>query len=70
MDKLHTAFAKTMIAGSNLGAWLAAIGTWKEDLEFWLRIIATIAAIALSVVSIFLQVKKSGVSKKGTADAE
>lgn len=47
-----------MMALSNLGAWFGAITGWREELEWGLRIFATMAAACLSVVSIWAIVRK------------
>jgi predicted MFS family arabinose efflux permease len=52
------AYQVLMISLSNLGAWFGAITGWREELEWGLRIFATVAAAALSIVSIWAIVRK------------
>ena len=60
-----TEFLSTsFVAATNVAAWLGAIAGWQEDLEWVLRVGATIAAMVLSVVSVWYQVRRSKFTPK------
>lgn len=54
--------------GANAYAWLGTIVSWgtdihQADVEFCLRVLMTISAIAVSVVTVYYKIKNNGKSQ-------
>lgn len=47
----------------NCIAWLGVAASWKEELEFSVKILAGLGAIAVSVVTVYYKVKYNGKDK-------
>ncbi len=48
---------------TNASAWIGAITSWQVDFDYWIRILAGMAAIAVSFVTIYFKVKNKGKDK-------
>ncbi len=48
---------------ANCSVWFGAITTWQVDFDYWIRVTAGMAAVAVSFVTIYFKIKNNGKDK-------
>lgn len=49
---------------TNGTAWFAAIASWQQELDIWIKVVAGLSAIALSWITIYIKVKNYNKGKE------